>query len=109
MIWETEYLPEARQDLRDLDGSVRLQVRKAIGKVSANPLSVYDGGYGHPLANRNGTELAGFLKIKLRAAGIRVVYKLEQRDGKMLVIVIGMRADDEVYETAAKRIEKYGL
>lgn len=109
MIWETEYLPEARQDLRDLDGSVRLQVRKAIGKVSANPLSVYDGRYGHPLANRNGTELAGFLKIKLRAAGIRVVYKLEQRDGKMLVIVIGMRADDEVYETAAKRIEKYGL
>lgn len=108
-MWEYEFLPEARKEYLKLDKSVRVQLLKAMDKVSANPLSVYDGGYGHPLANRNGTELAGFLKIKLRAAGIRVVYKLEQRDGKMLVIVIGMRADDEVYETAAKRIEKYGL
>lgn len=108
-MWEYEFLPEARKEYLKLDKSVRVQLLKAMDKVSVNPLPVNNGGYGHPLANHNGTELAGFLKIKLRAAGIRVVYKLEQRDGKMLVIVIGMRADDEVYETAAKRIEKYGL
>lgn len=29
----------------------RLQVLKAIEKVSENPLSIYDGGYGKPLGN----------------------------------------------------------
>ena len=33
--------------------------------------------------------MAGFLKIKLRDAGIRVVYKLIRTETEMLVIVIG--------------------
>ena len=41
--------------------------------------------------------------------GIRIVYKLMRIDGQMLVVVIGARADDEVYDTAKKRVEKYGI
>ena len=38
MNWKVAYLPEAEKDLKDLDGSQRLLVLKAIKKVSTNPL-----------------------------------------------------------------------
>lgn len=104
MSWEVEYLPEANQDLKNLDGSQRLLVLKAIKKVQQNPISIYEGGYGKPLGNKNGSDLSGFLKVKLKSAGLRVVYKVVRQDDKMLIIVIGARADEEVYGIAQKRI-----
>ena len=50
-----------------------------------------------------------FLKIKLRGAGLRIVYQLIRRSDHMLVIVIGVREDDEVYEIAQKRVLKHDL
>ena len=79
---------------------------KAINKVLQNPLPASEGGYGKPLGNKQGSDLAGFLKIKLKSAGIRVVYKLIRTETEMLVVVIGARADDEVYETAQHRAQK---
>jgi mRNA interferase RelE/StbE len=38
MAWTIEYLKEAEKDLLGLDHSQRLQVLKAIEKVSENPL-----------------------------------------------------------------------
>ena len=109
MNWKVAYLPEAEKDLKDLDGSQRLLVLKAIKKVSTNPLPKDEGVYGKPLGNHANTKLAGLLKVKLKAAGIRVVYKLIRTETEMLVVVIGARADDEVYETAQKRASKNKL
>ena len=109
MNWKVAYLPEAEKDLKDLDGSQRLLVLKAMKKVSTNPLPMDEGGYRKPLGNHANTKLAGLLKVKLKAAGIRVVYKLIRTETEMLVVVIGARADDEVYETAQKRASKNKL
>lgn len=109
MNWELGYLPEAAKDLKELASNQRIVVTKAINKVLENPLPVSEGGYGKPLGNKQGNNLSGFLKIKLKSAGIRVVYKLVKIDGKMLVVVIGARADDEVYDVAQKRVEKHNL
>ena len=106
MNWKLVYLPEAAKDLKNLAGNQRLMVVKAINKVLQNPLPVTEGGYGKPLGNKQGNDLAGLLKIKLRDAGIRVVYKLIRTETEMLVVVIGTRADDEVYETAQHRAKK---
>ena len=109
MNWKLVYLPEAAKDLKNLAGNQRLMVVKAIGKVLQNPLPVTEGGYGKPLGNKQGNDLAGFLKIKLRDVGMRVVYKLIRTETEMLVVVIGARADDEVYETAQHRAKKNHL
>lgn len=109
MKWDISYLPEALDDFRRLDGSQRTLVRKAIQKVSANPLPETEGGHGKPLGNKNNTNLSGFLKIKLRKSGLRIVYKLLQTEEHMLVIVIGAREDEDAYKFAYKRIQKYGL
>ena len=109
MNWKLEYLPEAEKDLKNLDGSQRILVLKTIKKVQQNPLPVDEQGYGKPLGNHTNSDLAGLLKIKLRSAGLRVVYQLRRTETSMIVIVIGVRADEEVYELAKKRADKHGL
>lgn len=109
MNWEVKYLPEVEKDLKQLDNTQRNLVIKAIKKVQQNPLPDYENGYGKPLGNHNSTNLAGFMKIKLRSAGLRVVYQLVKVESAMLVVVVGVRADEEVYEIAQKRASKYKL
>ena len=109
MSWNVKYLPEALDDFRKLDGSQKILVRKAIHKVCQNPLPETEGGCGKLLGNKSSTNLTGFLKIKLRGAGLRIVYQLIRQGDYMLVIVIGVREDEEVYEIAQKRISKHNL
>lgn len=104
-MWEIVYIEAAVKDLQDLDGSVRKQVLRAIEKVAQNPQPKSEGGYGNPLGNRNGLNLTGYMKIKLRDVGIRVVYRIEEVNGVMRIIIIGARSDDEVYRLAVQRIQ----
>ena len=106
MNWEIKYLPEAVRDLKKLDGSQRVLVARAIKKVSANPLPASEGGYGKPLGNKGGNNLTNLLKIKLRGPGIRGVYELVRTETSMLIVVVGAREDDEVYEIASKRVNR---
>lgn len=109
MSWEVVYLPEALDDLRALDGSQRILIGKAIEKLKRNPLPETEGGYGKWLGNRSGSNLAGFLKVKLRGAGLRIVYQLLRVDDRVLIVVVGAREDSEVYEIADKRIKLHDL
>lgn len=109
MAWRVEFLEEAVEDLRKLDGPVRARVLKAIRKVSLNPLPQNEGGYGKPLGNRNAIDLVGLFKVKLRSDGIRIVYRLQRTEAEMLVVVVGVRADSEVYREAARRRKARGL
>lgn len=103
MSWDVQYLPEAERDLKELDGIQRILVRKAIKKVQQNPLPQSEGGYGKPLGHKGGRDLTNLLKIKLKASGIRIVYSLIRQDEKMVIIVIGIREDEEVYDIANAR------
>ena len=76
MSWQVLYLPEAEKDMRALARNQQLIVRKAIDKVKENPLPQSEGGYGKPLGSKQGVNLTGFLKIKLRGEGLRIVYQL---------------------------------
>ena len=109
MSWELLFLPEAEKDLDCLSRSQQVKVKKAIKKVQENPLPQKEGGYGKPLGHKHGMNLTNLLKIKLRGEGIRVVYKLLRTDTKMLVIVVGIREDEEVYEIANRRRQRHSL
>ena len=109
MSWEVNYLPEADKDIAALARNQQIIVQKAIKKVKENPLPQSEGGYGKPLGHKHGTNLTNFLKIKLRGEGIRIVYKLIRTQTQMLIIVVGIREDDEVYEIAQRRRDKHNL
>jgi len=105
MSWQIEYFKEVKKDFAKLDHSQKLQVLKAIEKVSKNPLPSNEGGYGKPLSNSEVTKLAGYYKIRLIKLGIRVVYALAREDEIMKIVVISVRADSEVYKLANRRIK----
>lgn len=109
MNWRTEYLDEAIEDYNKLDDSQKFRVRKAISKTKKNPLPRSEGGYGIELGSKGGVDLTNCLEIKLRGAGLRVIYKLVRTETEMIIIVIGVREDNKVYDTAQKRIEDHGL
>ena len=109
MTWSVKYLPEADKDLDQLSRTQQVMVRKAIARVRENPLPQQEGGCGKPLGHRQALNLTNLLKIKLRGAGIRIVYKLVKTESQMLIVVIGVRDDEEVYEIARARRIKHHL
>ena len=109
MSWDVQYLPEADKDFDSLSRHQQILVKKAIKKVQENPLPQSEGGYGKPLGHKRGLNLTNPLMIKLRNEGIRIVYKLINTESQMLVIVVGIREDNEVYEIAYGRMTKHDL
>ena len=107
--WTLRFLDEALEDFEALDGSQKERVRKAIKRTQTNPLPRSKGGYGIELGHKGSANLTGFMEIKLRGDGLRAIYKLIHTDKEMLVIIIGMRKDEEVYDDADERIKRYGL
>ena len=80
MSWHIKYWIEAEEDLAELDNFRRAMVTKVIDRVSQNPLPQSEGGYGKPLGNKGNVNLTGCYKIKLRDAGIRIVYRLQRTE-----------------------------
>lgn len=105
MTWKVEYLPQAVQDLEKLDNSQRIFVLKGIEKVKQNPLPDFEGGYGKPLGNHKNSRLAGYLKIKLKKLGLRIVYRIVKQNRVMKIIIISIRDDEAVYKMAESRIK----
>lgn len=103
--WKIIFPDIVKGDVAALGTSVQAQVLKMINRVATNPLQQSRGGYGKPL----GGNLSGLLKIKLRRAGIRIVYALREVDGEMVVVVVGVREESAVYTLAARRRVKLGL
>lgn len=104
MEWTVEFIKEAQKDLKRLDPYNQKIILKAISKTAERPLPPPDS-IGRPLGNHASANLSGFYKIKLRDLGYRVVYSLEIKDGVMKIIIISVRADEEVYKEVEKRIQ----
>lgn len=82
-------------ELNKLDHAIKLQLRKKLDKVVENP---------HIPKNRLSGDLHNCYKIKLRRAGVRLVYQVNDDEIYILLLTVGKRADNEVYDTALNRI-----
>ena len=117
----TEKFPAARIDKIEMqylyaDGDMyNFMNTETYDQVSLNADMVGDdrgpehGGPVQEASAEGGAAHADRPGIKLRGEGIRVVYKLEKRDSQMLVIVVGVREDEEVYQIAHTRRVKHQL
>lgn len=93
--FELRYTPDAAEDIRGLDGSVRKQLRKILDKK----LTVDPAGYGVPLRG----SLAGYWKH--RFANHRVIYRIYPERRVVVVCAVGVRkqgdAEDIYHQLAA--------
>lgn len=93
MTYELEFLPAALKEWRKLGHTVREQFKRKLGERLANPCVQTDALSGLP----------DHYKIKLRSAGYRLVYRIEEERVVVTVVAIGKRERGEVCSTAEQR------
>ena len=87
-------IDEAVEDFRELDGSTRRIVAKALKKLEEKPSQ-----RGAPLGSRRTGNLATFRKLFVGDRAHRIVYRVEEDDTVTVVWVIGPRSDDETVDS----------
>ncbi|MDI2027476.1 type II toxin-antitoxin system RelE/ParE family toxin [Saccharopolyspora sp. TS4A08] len=97
---KVELTDEAREDLKELDGSARKQAAKALKKLECEfELR------GQPLGSRGSGNLTTFRKLVVGNRDYRIIFRVEP-DGTIVVVwVIASRTDDECYELALSRLQ----
>ncbi|HHX1453075.1 TPA: type II toxin-antitoxin system RelE family toxin [Salmonella enterica] len=93
MTYELKFEHRAKKEWDKLGHPVREQFKKKLAERLKNPHVPSSRLHGR--SNR--------YKIKLRSSGYRLVYDVIDNKLILLVIVIGKRAGNEVYELADKR------
>lgn len=93
MSYELAFHPDALTEWNKLDQSVRSQLKKKLVERLANPRV--------PAAQLSGRN--DRYKIKLQSAGYRLVYEVRDSELLVLVVAVGKRERNAVYQTAVKR------
>lgn len=93
MSYELAFLDAALKEWRKLDGNIREQFKRKLQERMENPRV--------PSALLHGKR--DRYKIKLRTAGYRLVYEVRDRQLLVLVIAVGKRERNAVYDAARKR------
>jgi len=93
MTYSLELLSSARKEWDRLGSTLREQFKKKLAERLMRPRVQGDALHGLP----------DHYKIKLRAAGYRLVYRVEDERITVVVVAVGKRERSQVYEAAKKR------
>ena len=93
MSYKLKFLPSALKEWNKIGSTIRDQLKKKLKERLNDPDVPAD-------------RLTGFnnhYKIKLRSAGYRLVYEVDQGEVSIIVITVGKREHSGVYIKAKKR------
>jgi mRNA interferase RelE/StbE len=93
MTYNLEFLPSARKEWEKLGATLRAQFKKKLSERLSHPRVAADVLRGMP----------DHYKIKLRSAGYRMVYRVEDQRITVVVVAVGRRERGEIYNAARKR------
>lgn len=93
--YRLEFLPSALKEWRKLGATVRNQFAKKLDERLAAPR----------VPSARLSEFPDCYKIKLRKAGYRLVYRVDDDRIVIIVIAVGRRERNAVYKSAAGRID----
>ncbi len=94
MTYELVFLEDALKEWENLDNSVKKQFKKKLEERLIEPKII-----SAKLSGSNDR-----YKIKLRSAGYRLVYQVNNQTITVTVITVGKRERNAVYKSASKRI-----
>lgn len=94
MIYELGFLEDALKEWNKLDAAIRVQFKSKLAERLTNPRV--------PAAKLSGQK--DRYKIKLRSVGYRLVYEVRDKALIVVVVAVGKRDRNAVYQTAAKRV-----
>lgn len=92
-LYRLQFLTAAKAEWDKLDGSLQLQFTKVLAKRLEHPR----------LPKAALASMPDCYKIKLRAAGYRMVYYVRDQPPVLLTIAVGKRERNAVYDAAMAR------
>lgn len=92
--YRLEFLPSALKEWRKLGATVRNQFTKKLSERLDAPR----------VPSARLSEFPDCYKIKLRKAGYRLVYRVEDDRLVVMVLAVGKRERSETYKAASKRL-----
>ncbi|MGE8149103.1 type II toxin-antitoxin system RelE family toxin [Pseudomonas frederiksbergensis] len=95
MVWGVIYHPEVQKDL-DLLGAVA--ANRILDVIEERIINGEPDKSGKPLR----ASLAGCRRI--RAGDTRIVYRVDGKAIQVLIVAVGARRDEEVYDAAERRL-----
>jgi mRNA interferase RelE/StbE len=95
LTYRLAFHPDALAEWKALDGSALGPLKKLLAKRLENP-RVPGGALRGPLE--------GYYKIKLLKQGVRLVYTIDEQQGRVVVVAVGRREENEVYAAAKGRV-----
>jgi len=93
MRYDLQFHPDALDEWGRLEKAIREQLKKKLAQRLDEPIVPASRLAGRP--NR--------YKIKLRSAGIRLVYEVRETELILLVVAVGRRERNAVYDIASRR------
>ena len=93
-IYKLEFLPSALKEWRKLGTTVCNQFAKKLDECLATPR----------IPSARLSEFPDCYKIKLRKAGYRLIYRVDDGILLVMVVAVGKREQSEAYKTAEGRI-----
>jgi mRNA interferase RelE/StbE len=96
MAWTVNYHPEVEKDLLRLG---RVEARAILKVIEERIVQGEPDKLGKPLAG----QLSGCRRI--RTGQTRIVYRIDGKRIEVLIIAVGMRRDNQIYDTASSRVD----
>ena len=97
MKFKVFLIPEAEEDFKNLDGSLKKLVLKKLLQLETNPF------IGEALGNKAGMDLTGYYKLYVFKKKTRIVYEIKEDILIVSIISIGKREKFSVYLQAYLR------
>ncbi|AAY38863.1 type II toxin-antitoxin system RelE/ParE family toxin [Pseudomonas syringae] len=94
MTFKLEFLPSALKEWEKLGHTIRVQLKKKLLERLGLPRIPGDALHGMP----------DHYKIKLRSAGYRLVYRVEEDRVVVTVVAVGKRERGNIYDSAKGRL-----
>ena len=94
MIYKLKFLPSALKEWEKLDNSIQTQFKKKLKEILKNP----------HIPSSKLRRFKNHYKIKLKMTGYRLVYEVIENEICVLVIAIGKREKNKVYNKTRKII-----
>lgn len=96
MSYSLKFAESALKEWHKLDNPIRQQFKKKLAERLENP----------HVPQSQLHRMPDCYKIKLRSAGYRLVYQVDDEEVVVSVIAVGKRDKNRVYRAAAKRAER---
>ena len=97
-MYNFEFHPEAKDELKKLNRSVQILFTKKLKQILNSPE------IGIKLGNKNNLNLTGLKKVYFNNKKYRIVYETIESKVMIYIIAVGKREEMEVYKKANSRI-----